>query len=320
MLALLKLIQDGRFHSGQALGDLLGVSRGAVWKRLQLLEPQFGLVVHSVRGRGYCLERPLNLLDLDLLVNSSEGSHWRIYLHEKVDSTNAEALRLLNAGACAPLIVLAEQQSSGRGRRGRKWVSPFAENLYYSLAWPVAGGARQLQGLSLVVGLAVLKILRSFGVMGAGLKWPNDILVNGHKIAGVLLELVGDLADLCHVVVGVGVNVNMITTDDDIDQSWTSMALVSGCVFDRNIFVRELNSALAEYLMRHQRLGFAAFMSEWEQNDICSGCVVTLTTAAAEETGVACGVDETGALILLVDGKPKVFSGGEISLRLRNDT
>jgi BirA family biotin operon repressor/biotin-[acetyl-CoA-carboxylase] ligase len=322
MLALLRLIQDGYFHSGQALGDLLGISRGAVWKRLQAVESEFGLVVHSVRGRGYRLSRPLQLLDLALLEVCGEGESgkWPIYLHEKLDSTNAEALRLISSGAQVPLVVLAEQQTSGRGRRGRKWVSPFAENLYYSMVWPVAGGTMQLQGLSLVVGLAVLSALRACGVDAAGLKWPNDIVVRGRKIAGVLLELVGDLSDLCHVVVGVGVNVNMVKVDDEIGQPWTSVVIETGSALDRNAFVRELNLQLAGYLDKHRRLGFAAFITEWDQSDICSGRAVTLATAAREEVGIACGVDETGGLVLLVDGVRKTFSGGEISLRLKNDT
>lgn len=320
MLALLRLIQNGRFHSGQALGNLLGISRGAVWKRLQAIESQFGLVVHSVRGRGYRLARPLSLLDLCFLVESGGREEWPIYLYEKIDSTNTEALRLLAAGEQAPLVVLAERQTLGRGRRGRHWVSPFAENIYYSMVWPVAGGAPQLNGLSLVVGLAVLKTLHVFGVYSAGLKWPNDIIVGNQKIAGVLLELVGDISDLCHVVVGVGVNVNMLDVVDEIDQPWTSLAIEMGKLVDRNAFVRELSSQLSDYLGRHKQLGFEAFIAEWDVCDICAGRAVTLTTAVSEVHGVACGVDGSGGLILLVGGVRKVFSGGEISLRLQNDT
>lgn len=320
MQALLKLIQDGRFHSGQALGAVLGISRSAVWKQLQSLEAELGLVVHSVRGRGYCLERPLSLLDMERLGVSTGLGAWPVTLHYQLDSTNAEALRMLGVGGCGPFIVLAEQQSSGRGRRGRKWVSPFAENLYYSLAWPVAGGAPQLQGLSLVVGLAVLQALRAFGLVQAGLKWPNDVLVDGRKIAGVLLELVGDLADLCHVVIGIGVNVNMLSEADEITQPWTSLAIASGVAVDRNAFVRELSSQLGLYLHRHQQFGFSAFISEWNQADLWAGRSVTVTTTAQATHGVVCGVDGTGALILQTESGRQVFSGGEISLRLKDDT
>jgi BirA family biotin operon repressor/biotin-[acetyl-CoA-carboxylase] ligase len=319
MLALLRLIQDGRFHSGQVLGDSLGISRGAVWKRLQAMESQFGVAVQSVRGRGYRLERPLGLLDVDLLARFGSPG-WPFYLHDTIDSTNAEALRLVAAGIEAPVIVLSEQQTAGRGRRGRAWESPFAKNIYYSLVWPVAGGARQLQGLSLVVGLAVLEVLRSFGMTGVGVKWPNDILSGGRKVAGVLLELVGDLSDLCHVVIGIGVNVNMLQVNSEIGQPWTSLLIETGNEIDRNLFVRELNLRMVEYLNRHQALGFSDFILEWDRADAYAERVVRLVTAIKEEVGVVCGVDEAGGLIMRIDGVCKIFSGGEISLRLQDDT
>ena len=143
-----------------------------------------------------------------------------------------------SGGQAAPFLVLAERQTAGRGRRGRKWVSPFAENIYYSLVLRIEGGMRQLEGLSLVVGLAVMQALRELGIPGAGLKWPNDVLVGQKKIAGILLELVGDPADVCHVVLGVGINVNMQMTDE-VDQQWTSMRLESGRAFDRNHLVAQ---------------------------------------------------------------------------------
>ncbi|MQT71545.1 biotin--[acetyl-CoA-carboxylase] ligase, partial [Pseudomonas sp. FSL R10-0071] len=191
MLTLLKLLKDGRFHSGQALGAALGISRSAVWKQLQRLEADLNLSIHKVRGRGYQLAAPLELLERDQLADSP----YPVFIHESLDSTNAEALREISGGVQAPFVILAEQQSAGRGRRGRKWISPFAENIYYSLVLRIDGGMRQLEGLSLIVGLAVLSSLREFGSRDAGLKWPNDVLVGNKKIAGILLELVGDPAD-----------------------------------------------------------------------------------------------------------------------------
>ena len=202
MLTLLKLLKDGRFHSGQALGAALGVSRSAVWKQLQLLEAELGLSIHKVRGRGYQLAAPLTLLDPAAIKQLAPSCDWSVLVFDSIDSTNAEALRAIEHGQSAPFLVLAERQTAGRGRRGRKWVSPFAENIYYSLVLRIEGGMRQLEGLSLVVGLAVMQTLRELGVSAAGLKWPNDVLVGQKKIAGILLELVGDPADVCHVVLG----------------------------------------------------------------------------------------------------------------------
>jgi BirA family biotin operon repressor/biotin-[acetyl-CoA-carboxylase] ligase len=317
MLTLLNLLKDGRFHSGQDLGAALGISRSAVWKQLQHLEAELGLSIHKVRGRGYQLAAPLMLLDA--LTISAIAPSWPVTVLDSVDSTNAEALRAIGQGGQAPFLVLAERQVSGRGRRGRKWVSPFAENLYYSLVLRIDGGMRQLEGLSLVVGLAVLQALRNFGVPGAGLKWPNDVLVGNKKIAGILLELVGDPADVCHVVLGIGVNVNMQVADE-VDQQWTSIRLESGRSSDRNALVVELSKQLSAYIQRHQVDGFSALQSEWEANHLWQDRSVSLIAGSNHVDGVVLGIDIQGALRLKVSGVEKVFSGGELSLRLRDDS
>ncbi|WP_283181877.1 bifunctional biotin--[acetyl-CoA-carboxylase] ligase/biotin operon repressor BirA [Pseudomonas svalbardensis] len=319
MLTLLKLLKDGRFHSGQALGVALGVSRSAVWKQLQHLEAELGLSIHKVRGRGYQLAAPLTLLDPVEIRELAPSCDWPILVFDSIDSTNAEALRAIERGQAAPFLVLAERQTAGRGRRGRKWASPFAENIYYSLVLRIEGGMRQLEGLSLVVGLAVMQALRELGISGAGLKWPNDVLVGQKKIAGILLELVGDPADVCHVVLGVGINVNMQITDE-VDQQWTSMRLESGKVFDRNHLVGDLGAMLQAYLSRHQVDGFSAIHAEWEQNHLWQGRAVSLIAGVNHIDGEVLGIDSQGALRLKVGGVEKVFSGGELSLRLRDDS
>ena len=319
MLTLLKLLKDGRFHSGQALGVALGVSRSAVWKQLQLLEAELGLSIHKVRGRGYQLAAPLTLLDSVSISEATPSCDWSVLVFDSIDSTNAEALRAIERGRAAPFLVLAERQTAGRGRRGRKWVSPFAENVYYSLVLRIEGGMRQLEGLSLVVGLAVMHALRELGVSAAGLKWPNDVLVGQKKIAGILLELVGDPADVCHVVLGVGINVNMQMADE-VDQQWTSMRLETGKVFDRNQMVAVLSEKLQGYLHRHQVEGFSVIQSEWEQNHLWQGRPVSLIAGVNQIDGEVLGIDKQGALRLKVDGVEKSFSGGELSLRLRDDS
>ncbi|MCJ8205452.1 bifunctional biotin--[acetyl-CoA-carboxylase] ligase/biotin operon repressor BirA [Pseudomonas sp. RGM2987] len=318
MLTLLKLLKDGRFHSGQALGAALGVSRSAVWKQLQLLEAELGLSVHKVRGKGYQLAKPLLLLDA-VQIHAKGLCEWPIHAFDSIDSTNAEALRSVERGVEAPFLVLAERQIAGRGRRGRKWVSPFADNLYYSLVLRIDGGMRQLEGLSLVVGLAVMHTLREMGIVEAGLKWPNDVLVGQKKIAGILLELVGDPADVCHVVLGIGINVNMQSTDE-VDQQWTSMALETGVDVDRNELVARMSGMLQQYLKLHQASGFAAIQAEWESYHLWQGRTVSLIAGSSRVDGVVKGIDLQGALRLKVDGVEKIFSGGELSLRLRDDS
>lgn len=318
MQPLLRLLQDGQFHSGEELGAAIGVSRAAIWKRLQALEAEFDLSIHKVRGRGYRLEAPLSLLAEDSLLTSV---NWPVMLLQQVDSTNAEAQRRLACGAVPPFLVIAEQQTAGRGRRGRGWVSPYGENLYYSLVLRITGGVRQIEGLSLVVGLALLHALRDAGVSDAGLKWPNDLLVKGRKIAGILLELSGDPADVCHVIIGVGVNINMrVTSGDAIDQPWTSIRQVLGAQIDRNRFASDLTHQLSQYLELHQRHGFSMLREQWEASHVWQNRAVSLTAGVQVIEGRVLGVDDTGALRLEVGGSERVFSGGELSLRLRDDS
>ena len=319
MLTLLKLIADGAFHSGQVLGDALGISRSAVWKQLQLLETDLGIEIHKVRGRGYKLSTPVSLLDGDALSRLGLPDGWTFHTLDSVDSTNAEAARLISRDCSMPALVLAERQSSGRGRRGRKWVSPFAANMYYSLALRIDGGMRQLEGLSLLIGLAVMTVLRDMGVERAGLKWPNDVLVGRKKIAGILLELIGDPADVCHVILGVGVNVNMQLCAE-VDQSWTSIRLETGALVDRNELAVRMSQKIESYLVEHRQKGFEAFRDEWECGHLWQGLAVTLLSGVEPVNGIVLGIDALGALRLEVDGVEKSFSGGELSLRLRDDS
>lgn len=315
-MQLLRLLADGRFHSGEELGALLGVSRSAVWKQLQLLQETTGLSLFKVRGKGYRLAHPISLLSETAL--QARLAHLQVRVEERIDSTNAWAIRQL-ASVSPPFLVLAEAQSAGRGRRGRQWLSPYGANLYFSLAIRVDRSATQLQALSLVVGVAVLRVLRLEGVSNVGLKWPNDLMAGGKKVAGILLELNGDPADLCSVVIGIGVNVNMLR-GDGIDQPWTSLQLETGRQIDRTRLAVALAEELERVLRQHREQGFAAFHCEWEANHLWQGREVRLISGVHEVSGTVRGVTGDGALRLAIAGDEQVFSGGELSLRLQHDS
>jgi BirA family biotin operon repressor/biotin-[acetyl-CoA-carboxylase] ligase len=321
MLELLKLLQDGRFHSGEALGAQLGISRSAIWKQLQGLEAELGVEVFKVPGRGYRLSSPMILLNAERISQGALGSGWPVAVEPSVDSTNAEIFRRLEAGERAPFVLLAERQTAGRGRRGRVWASPFAENLYCSVVLRVDGGMSQVEALSLTVGLAVAKTLQSLGLNGVQLKWPNDVLVDGRKISGILLELAGDPADVCHVVIGIGINVNMANdAPGAIDQPWASVRQCMGRMLDRNDLAAELLLQLRDCLSMHWQHGFADLREEWEALHAWRGRSVVLTAGNNATLGVVLGVDERGAVRLSVDGVDRAFSGGELSLRLQHDS
>ncbi|MFI8742371.1 bifunctional biotin--[acetyl-CoA-carboxylase] ligase/biotin operon repressor BirA [Stutzerimonas zhaodongensis] len=321
MNSLLRLLGDGRFHSGEELGRALGVSRSAVWKYLQGLEDECGIELFKVPGKGYRLAEPLSLLNYEDNAAVLAPLGWQLYLRESTDSTNAEALRLLQSGVAAPFVVLAEGQTHGRGRRGRVWTSPPAQNIYYTLVLKVSNGLQGLSGLSLVVGLAVLRALHRAGIESAGLKWPNDVYAGGRKIAGILLELNGDPADVCHVIIGIGVNVNMAPSTQGIGQAWTSVREQTGMLASRDDLVRFVSEALSHYLERHAREGFSSLRDEWEAHNIWRGRRCTLSTGTQQVKGLMKGLDEQGALRLWIEGQgERCFSGGELSLRLDDDS
>ncbi|WP_434457815.1 bifunctional biotin--[acetyl-CoA-carboxylase] ligase/biotin operon repressor BirA [Stutzerimonas urumqiensis] len=316
MNPLLSLLQDGKFRSGKNLGESLGVTRASIWKQLIKLEAETGLQLERIRGRGYRLSDPISLLALPLLSEHFAGVGWGSYFFESLASTNDKARDLIQAGCQPPFVVTSEQQISGRGRRGRSWVSPYGENLYFSLVWSLDEGARQLPGLSLSVGLAVLEALRELGISNVGLKWPNDVLVGERKIAGILTEAFGDLADKCTVIIGIGVNVNMMRGSDELTQPWTSVRLELGRLADRNQVAISLANSLSSYLAVHCHYGFGALRHEWESKNLWQGKDATISSSGRHVIGRILGVDDAGALRLLVGSGEQHYSGGELSLRL----
>lgn len=318
MRTLLRVLGDGAFHSGEELGRLLGVTRSAVWKQLQRVGAELGLRIDAVRGKGYRLVEPLSLLEEPEYFSAKVG--WPFKVLESVDSTNLEALRHMSAlPQISPVCIVAERQTAGRGRRGRAWISPYAENCYLSVVLPVEGGARQLDGLSLTVGLAVFRALQSYDLPGLGLKWPNDLLINGQKIAGILLELHGDPADKCGVVIGIGINVNMREAPE-VDQAWTSLRLIRGDMLSRTELVVRVCASLKECLALHAQGGFASLREEWQAAHLWQGREVLLASGQQVIGGRVEGVDEGGALLLDRDGVVCAYSGGELSLRLADDS
>jgi len=310
---LITTLADGRFHSGQALGELLGVSRAAVWKHLQKLQA-LGLEVESVKGRGYRLPGGIELLDKarigDALAPQVRKRLREILIFQSLDSTNTRVASLGEEGAA--VVCLAEQQSGGRGRRGRSWSSPFGRNIYLSLGWSFEGGAASLEGLSLAVGIALRRALGNHPEVR--LKWPNDLLFEGRKLAGVLIEMQGDPSGHCQVVIGVGINLGMAGRERvEIDQPWADAQELGA--FSRNGLVADVLNALVPALDEFSGRGFAAFHDEWQQGDACIGKPVRLLTPALEIRGVARGVAANGAICIEVDGLVREYNGGEISLR-----
>ncbi|MBD2859312.1 bifunctional biotin--[acetyl-CoA-carboxylase] ligase/biotin operon repressor BirA [Spongiibacter sp. KMU-158] len=317
--ALIALLADGEFHSGEELGEVLGVSRTAVWKQLQKLSA-LGLELESVKGRGYRLEGGLELFSpaalRSFLPEGKSGLVDQLNIFLQTDSTNSEAAKQIAKASAHGYCCVAEQQTAGRGRRGRQWLSPFGRNLYLSKVWEFEHGASALEGLSLSVGLAVLRALRGLGVSDLGLKWPNDILLGGKKLAGILLEMQGDPAGVCQVIIGIGVNLDMRFTDtSDIDQPWADLTAFG---LSRNQVLAAVLLHLEETMLEFAGQGFAAHRDEWRKFDIFAGAEVSVQLGENWLLGVADGVERDGALAVVIDGERRLFHGGEVSLRRRH--
>jgi BirA family biotin operon repressor/biotin-[acetyl-CoA-carboxylase] ligase len=311
---LLHLLADGRFHSGTDLGQHLNMSRAAVWKQLKGVEA-LGVKLHRVRGRGYRISGGLDLLDVEAIQRQLPvlSPTFDVQLHMSLPSTNQTLMQSLQQRSIHAEVVLAEVQTSGRGRLGRQWQSPFGKNIALSLGWNFAGGASALEGLSLVVGLALAQALADLGVQEVQLKWPNDVLVGGKKLAGILLEMRGDATGPCHVVIGIGLNVHL-THDDVIDQPWVSLTQL-GYHLSRNDIVAQILLRLNRHLHRFVQSGFSAVRDEWQQYHCYQDQRVQLLLSGRRVEGVCRGVDLVGALMVEHDGVVKTYSGGEISLR-----
>ncbi len=319
---LLDILSDGRFHSGEVLAAQLGgVSRAAVWKGIRILQT-FGLEIHAVRGRGYRLAEPLELLAAEriqaALTDAARPWVTGIEVHERLVSTNTYLLNRAKDELPGGWVCLAEYQSAGRGRRGRSWVSPFAANLYLSLLWRFTLEAALLSGLSLAVGVALIRALHGLGIPELGLKWPNDVLWRRHKLAGVLLEFGGESSGPGYIVAGIGLNVAMPHhTEPAIDQPWVDLrSIVGPGQLSRNRLAARLIGELVTAFVQFEQAGFAAFREDWARYDLARNQPVTLSLPTMAIDGIARGVDATGALLLETAAGIRPFLGGEISLRL----
>jgi len=310
-LKLISVLSDGDFHSGEHLGESLGMSRAAINKHIQTLR-DWGVDVFTVPGKGYCLPEPIQLLNEDLIRSSiSEGA---VTVLPVIDSTNQylmDRLASLRSGdAC-----VAEYQQAGRGRRGRKWFSPFGANLYLSMYWRLEQGPAAAIGLSLVIGIVMAEVLHSLGADKVRVKWPNDLYLLDRKLAGILVELTGKTGDAAQIVIGAGINLAMRRVESDvINQGWINLQ-EAGIKIDRNTLAVRLIKELRAALLLFEQEGLAPYLPRWKKLDNFINRPVKLIIGEKEIFGTSRGIDTQGALLLEQDGVIKPWMGGEISLR-----
>lgn len=319
---LIELLASGEFCSGQWLGAQLSISRAAVWKHIRSLTSA-GMEVHAVRGRGYRLAQPVQPLNERLIRGSltpqAASRLQRFDVLQVTDSTSDYLKRLdqVPESYSQAQVCVAELQNAGRGRRGRRWVSPFGNNLYLSFSARVDGLRLASGGLSLAIAVAVLHALQRCGVSGLGLKWPNDIYFQGRKLAGILLDLSGESGGPYRVIAGVGINLHMPeSAAREIDQPWADLSQ-TGVKIDRNALAGAIVENLLTALDLFNEHGLESFTREWQRHDLVSGHTVEIQHEHHPViSGVARGIDAHGALLVERDGITQGYNVGEVSLRL----
>ncbi len=323
--SILRLLSDGEFHSGVTLARNLDVSRTSVSIALRGLE-EIGVVVHRVHGRGYRLPDPVQWLDKDkilkYLVTKGETLHLEV-----LDTTKSTSTVLLQKAtmdeysdrnkADTISVVATELQTNGRGRRGQLWYSGLGDSLTFSLLWNFQKGAGLLSGLSLAIGIAIIRSLKLSGIKNVALKWPNDVMSNHQKIAGILIELRGDALGPTLAVIGVGINLKLSDRiRSNIAQKTTDLFSISGKNPDRNKLMARLLTELIIVLKEFAQHGFKPFRYEWAQYHELENKPVTLYLPdGSTQEGVVQGVTDNGSLILKTLAGVRYLNGGNIKLR-----
>jgi BirA family biotin operon repressor/biotin-[acetyl-CoA-carboxylase] ligase len=318
---LLDQLAADRYASGTDLARRLRVTRAAVWKQVQVLR-ELGAPIEAEAGRGYRLGWPIEWLDAQSigaeLTPAQRKRVGTVAVHWQIDSTNSELLRRAAHDDAADLLACcAETQSAGRGRRGREWRSPLGGNLYFSVLKRFDRGMGALTGLSLAAGTAVVAALADCAVGEVGLKWPNDVLARGRKLAGVLIELGGEFLGPSHAVIGIGINLRLpAAVVVAIDQPAIDIAtLTGGDVPSRNRLAGRLLGHLIDALDRFADQGFEPFRAEYDRFDLLRGAAVRVHDARGAHDGVATGIDARGALCVRHAEGIAAYDSADVSVR-----
>lgn len=319
--AILTILGDGLCHSGNELGEQLGISRSAIWKQInQLLD--LGLPISRLAQQGYQLKQELILLQVQK-INAELSAKtfnlpYSLHLFTAIDSTNTY-LKHLTIDKPLLAICCAEVQTQGKGRFGRHWHSPFGENIYLSTRWDFHCDLSKLAGLSLITSLAVLACIRELNPQPEILvKWPNDLVWNHKKLCGTLIEISAESNANAQVIIGIGLNVNSDTKDHPLpDKEWCSLFEIFGHTFNRNTLIASLIVHLHRYIELFLNHGLEYFMDEWRAHDYLAGKTISVQQSVTSVTGLAKGISALGQLIVADEsGLEHYLASGDASVKL----
>ncbi|MFC1862414.1 biotin--[acetyl-CoA-carboxylase] ligase [Thermodesulfobacteriota bacterium] len=308
--------EKSNWISGEMLSSRLSISRSAIWKHIHVLKED-GYIIESSPKKGYCfMENSEMLLPGEIRENLDTKAFGReeIVYFKETDSTNARARELASKGASEGTIVIAENQTQGRGRKGRSWFSPAEQGIYISLVLRPLIAPNEAPKMTLLTGVAVAETLLSLTDLEINIKWPNDILISGKKVAGILTEISTEMDAIEYVIVGLGLNVNTVSFPDDIKEKATSLFIEAGRHFSRSKLIGNYLKWHEKYYDELKIIGFSPVMKRWKALSNIAGKLVRVEMIDRDITGKVLGIDEDGALIVEDnDGiSQRIFAGDVI--------
>lgn len=321
LFKIIDVLADGKFHSGEILANHFKVSRVSIWNAISEAE-QFGIEIHSVRGKGYKLTHAVELLDESSIKRAigEQANFFNIEVMDITTSTNSVMMQRASEGLPHASCIATNIQTAGKGRRGRKWISELGENLTFSFLWRFNQGAAMLSGLSLVVGIALIRTFKQLGINQALLKWPNDVLIFHEKaykkLAGILIELQGDMDGQSFAVIGIGINLNISKKQiKKIDQPAIDLKTITQESMNPNNLIALIIKELARVLSEFELNGFSSLKKEWVMSHAFHEKVISLTKGDGQNVnGKVIDISDEGSLILQTNKGQQNFSSGEVVL------
>jgi len=321
LFKIIDVLADGKFHSGEILANQFKVSRVSIWNAISEAE-QFGVEIHSVRGKGYKLTHAVELLNESSIKREigEQANFFNIEVMDITTSTNSVMMQKASEGLPHASCIATNIQTAGKGRRGRKWISELGENLTFSFLWRFNQGAAMLSGLSLVVGIALIRTFKQLGINQALLKWPNDVLIFHEKaykkLAGILIELQGDLDGQSLAVIGIGINLNISKKQiKKIDQPAIDLQKITEESMNPNNLIALIIKELARVLSEFELNGFSSLKEEWAMSHAFHEKVISLTKGDGQNViGRVIDISDEGSLILQTNQGQQNFSSGEVVL------
>ena len=316
---LLNLLQEtDDYISGQRLCEMLGVSRTAVWKYIRQLQEE-GYVIDAVKNKGYCLRESGDILSLHEL-NRHMKTKWlgqTLRFYETIDSTNLEAKRLADSGLPDGTVLVADCQESGRGRLGRVWTSPAGCGLWMSVILKPSFAVSQASMVTLVTAMAVMDAIKEVSGIQAQIKWPNDLVVQGKKVCGILTEMSMEEGRISFIVCGIGINVNNTCFPDELSEKAVSLAMMTGEEINRARLAGAVCRCFEQYYADFLACGnLAKIKAAYNEHLVNRDQQVVISDGMRSFACFSEGIDETGVLwVRKEDGTREGISSGEVSVR-----